>query len=222
MLKIHELRRKGKVPMHKGKPIPQKMLGWAWTIDPSWFTKGAVYFTNLEFFGRVLGPFFVRQFMLIPALAGLAFGATAFRNALISLVCAEVLTNIHSFIIIVTNHAGDDLYRFERHCTARSGTFYLRQIISSANFQMGTDLIDFHHGWLNYQVEHHLWPDLSMRSYQKAAPLVRSLCAKHGVPYVQHSVFWRLKKTVDIMVGNTSMRKYPAKWEREEDLTASD
>ena len=72
------------------------------------------------------------------------------------------------------------------------------------------------------QVEHHLWPDLSMLSYQKAAPLVRALCKKHGVPYVQHSVFWRLKKTVDIMTGATSMRKYPTKWENEEDLTAPD
>jgi hypothetical protein len=28
------------------------------------------------------------------------------------------------------------------------------------------------------------------------------------VPYVQHSVFRRLKKTADIMVGATSMRKF--------------
>ena len=135
---------------------------------------------------------------------------------------AEILTNIHSFVVIVTNHAGDDLYRFDRHCTARSSTFYLRQIISSANFSMGNDLIDFHHGWLNYQVEHHLWPDLSMLSYQKAAPLVRAICKKHAVPYIKQNVCWRVKKTVDIMVGNASMRKFPSKWEREADLTPLD
>eukprot|EP00619_Florenciella_sp_RCC1007_P005027 CAMPEP_0205924478 /NCGR_PEP_ID=MMETSP1325-20131115/16999_1 /ASSEMBLY_ACC=CAM_ASM_000708 /TAXON_ID=236786 /ORGANISM="Florenciella sp., Strain RCC1007" /LENGTH=59 /DNA_ID=CAMNT_0053292841 /DNA_START=21 /DNA_END=197 /DNA_ORIENTATION=- len=59
---------------------------------------------------------------------------------------------------------------------------------------MGTDVVDFIHGWLNYQIEHHLWPDLSMLSYQKAAPLVKDICKRHGVPYVQHNVFWRLKK----------------------------
>jgi len=57
-----------------------------------------------------------------------------------------------------------------------------------------------------------------MLSYQKAAPLVRTLCKKHGVPYVQHNVFWRVKKTVDIMTGAASMRKYPSRWENEEDL----
>jgi len=220
MLKIHELRRKGKVPTWKGgQPVPDKFLTAPWTVDPvTWAKKGAVFFSATEFYCRVLGPFFLRQFVLIPSLAGLAFGREAFANALVSMVLAELLTNLHSFIVIVTNHAGDDLYRFDRHCTARSSTFYIRQIISSANFSMGTDLIDFHHGWLNYQVEHHLWPDLSMLSYQKAAPLVRTLCKKHGVPYVQHNVFWRVKKTVDIMTGAASMRKYPSRWENEEDL----
>jgi hypothetical protein len=35
---------------------------------------------------------------------------------------------------------------------------------------------------------------------------VKAVCAKHGVPYVQESVFRRVKKLVDVMVGKTSMR----------------
>ena len=30
-----------------------------------------------------------------------------------------------------------------------------------------------------------LWPNASMLTYQRAQPLVKALCAKHGVPYVQ-------------------------------------
>jgi fatty acid desaturase len=59
------------------------------------------------------------------------------------------------------------------------------QVISSANFRTGGDKNDFMHGWLNYQVEHHLWPQLSALSYQKAQPEVAAICAKYGVPYVQ-------------------------------------
>ena len=40
--------------------------------------------------------------------------------------------------------------------------------------------------------------------------------------YVKHNVFWRLKKTVDIMVGANSMRKYPSAWEKEDDLVPLD
>ena len=69
------------------------------------------------------------------------------------------------------------------------------------------------------QIEHHVWPDLSMYSYQEGAPQMRAICEKHGVPYLQHNVFWRVKKTVDIMTGATSMRRYPNAYEHEADLS---
>jgi len=94
----------------------------------------------------------------------------------------------------------------------------LRQTISSVNFATGRDSVDFVHGWLNYQIEHHLWPDLSMLSYQKAQPLVASICKKYRVPYAKESVFRRLVKTVDIAVGNTSMRRFPSAYHQKEDM----
>ena len=69
--------------------------------------------------------------------------------------------------------------------------------------------IDFWHGFLNYQIEHHLWPNLSMLSYRKAMPRVKLICLKHNIPYVQENVGVRLKKTIDIMIGKTSMRPFP-------------
>ena len=78
---------------------------------------------------------------------------------------------------------------------------------------MGNDIVDFLHGWLNYQIEHHLWPNLSMLSYQKSAPKVRAILKKHNVPYVKQNVFIRVKKTVDIMVGSTSMKWFPEDFE---------
>jgi len=235
-LKIHELRRQGKVPRHKdGTVVSDELIKAPWPIMAFWLTdpEGPLFFTNLEFFQRVIGPYFLRNFLLLPLVFLAVLGRSAAFNAFVSLALAEVLTNLHSFLVIVTNHAGDDLYRFDRHCVARSATFYMRQVTSSVNFRTGNglgrhphgfmaDLNDFHHGWLNYQIEHHVWPDLSMLSYQKAAPLLRAICEKHHVPYVQESVFTRLTKTVDIMTGATSMRKYPVKWEREADLAPLD
>ena len=57
-----------------------------------------------------------------------------------------------------------------------------------------------------------------MLSYQKAAPQLREICERHSVPYVQQSVFRRLKKTADIMVGATSMRPFDREWEHGKDL----
>ncbi|MFO0003392.1 MAG: fatty acid desaturase, partial [bacterium] len=105
---------------------------------------------------------------------------------------------MHSFLVIVPNHAGDDLYRFTTPSRGRRD-FYVRQILGSANFRTGGDVNDFLHGFLNYQIEHHLWPDLPMRAYQRAQPEVKALCAAHGVPYVQQSVWRRAWKTAQIM-----------------------
>ena len=44
-----------------------------------------------------------------------------------------------------------------------------------------------------------------MLSYQKAMPKVKLLCKKHNIPYVQENVFIRLKKTIDSMVGKTTI-----------------
>nr|XP_056707683.1 acyl-CoA (8-3)-desaturase-like [Euleptes europaea] len=42
---------------------------------------------------------------------------------------------------------------------------------------------DWYTGHLNFQIEHHLFPMMPRHNYWKVAPLVKSLCAKHGVDY---------------------------------------
>jgi hypothetical protein len=56
-----------------------------------------------------------------------------------------------------------------------------------------------------------------MLQYQKGAPKLKAICAKHGVPYVQESVWNRLRKTVDVMVGSTSMPDFPTHLEPAKD-----
>lgn len=104
----------------------------------------------------------------------------------------------------------DDVYRFETAVAPKSDEFYLRAVIGSVNFRTGGDLNDFAHGWLNYQIEHHMFPDLSMLSYQKAQPRIKAICEKYGVPYVQQNVFQRVRQTIDVMIGKRSMLV----WER--------
>jgi len=216
-LKVNQLRRAGREISEEEAAVPC-------TLDLDFFLNGCPFFGPLEFIWKVIGPYFFVRFVLtpLPFLAlDSALGASGvyIRNAMISLFLAELMTNFHSFVVIATNHAGDDLYRFKRHCKPRSSTFYLRQIISSANFHLGNDWVDFMHGWLNYQVEHHMWPDLSMLSYQKSQPLAQAIIEKHGIPYIKQNVFWRLKKLVDIMVGKADMRKYPDAYEYEPDMS---
>ncbi|KAJ8601692.1 hypothetical protein CTAYLR_003182 [Chrysophaeum taylorii] len=212
-LKATERRRRGQAPRSKSEEDLPQLFNFAWLLGGGEQT----FFNSTEFLVRCLLPYFVQRFVLLP-LPFFLLSSRALVRAVVSLFLAEIATNAHSFIVIATNHAGDDLYRFERHCKPRSPTFYLRQVISSANFWTGTDVGDFLQGWLNYQIEHHMWPDLSMLSYRKAQPILKQICEKHGIPYVQHNVFYRLKKLVDIMVGDATMRKFPTAFERQVDV----
>ena len=150
-------------------------------------------------------PYVLWAFVALPALF-LLISPQAALIALGTSLVAELLTNLHTFAIVVTNHAGGDIYRFEGRSSSR-GDFYVRQITGSVNFRTGGDANDLLHGWLNYQVEHHIWPNLSPRQYQRAQPLVRAACARFGVPYTQESVWVRLQKTVAVMIGDADMSR---------------
>ncbi|MFT4975165.1 MAG: fatty acid desaturase [Myxococcota bacterium] len=150
-------------------------------------------------------PYAAVNFAILPSVF-LPLGPLAAASAASNSLLAELLTNLHTFVIITTNHAGEDVCAFEGEPESYRD-FQLRQILGSVNYRCGGDLNDFLHGWLNYQIEHHVWPDLSMRQYQRAQPKLKALCEQHGVPYIQESVWTRLRKTADIMVGNTSMKR---------------
>lgn len=240
-----------------GRPIPSNVTPSDAVTVRTLLFGGTPFYSFWEFFSIVAGPYLLIHFFLFPLpllFIGeyLGLGSSMYNSAVKNLFYAELMTNAHAFLAIVTNHAGNDMYRFREGCRPYSGSFYLRQVLASVDFWTGSDLNDFMHGYLNYQIEHHLvslelhhsisldclhclvlycaynnmqltmihyhlylqWPSLSMLSYKRSQPLVKALCQKHGVPYVQENVFLRLKKTVDIMTGSSSMRWFPEDMEK--------
>eukprot|EP01060_Flectonema_neradi_P030800 TRINITY_DN4543_c1_g1_i1.p1 TRINITY_DN4543_c1_g1~~TRINITY_DN4543_c1_g1_i1.p1 ORF type:complete len:420 (+),score=72.51 TRINITY_DN4543_c1_g1_i1:52-1311(+) len=178
-------------------------------------------------FLRVYAPYIVIRLILPPLFMYYLFGAEGGSNAIINILLTELWANVHSFINIVPNHAGNDLYQYEGHVKQNTPSFYLRQVVGSANYWTGSDpkrnglvndLIDGSQGWLNYQIEHHCYPNLSMLSYRRAQPRVQAICKKYGVPYVQESIFTRLRKTGSLIVGTSDMRNFPAQYHRKEDM----
>jgi fatty acid desaturase len=153
---------------------------------------------------RALLPCGLIRFVVMPLLF-LPLGPWAALSVLVNLLLAEVIGNVHSFLTIVPSHAAADLYRFTTPATDRDD-FCVRQILTTANYRCGGDFNDFFHGWLNYQIEHHLWPDLTLLQYRTVQPRVRELCAKHGIPYVQEGVFRRFSKLWRVLMGVDSMR----------------
>ena len=210
-LKLAKMRR-------EGKPIPKGVNPSDALTVRSLVTETNIFYSLSEFISVVLGPYLIWHFFVLPLpllVIGQYLGVeNMYGSALKNLFYAELLTNLHGFVAVVTNHAGDDMYRFRDGCRPFSGSFFLRQVLASVDFWTGSDINDFLHGYLNYQVEHHMWPNLSMLSYKKSQPLVKEICRKHGVPYVQENVFSRVVQTVNIMTGKSSMIWFPADYEK--------
>lgn len=161
---------------------------------------------GLQVWLRCWLPYAGWKFGVLPALF-LPLGEWAWLSVLVNSLLAEALTNLHSFVMIVPNHAGDDVFRFDAAVKQGKGEFYLRQILGSVNYRCGGDANDLFHGWLNYQIEHHVWPDLTLRQYQRAQPRLKALCAEYGIPYVQESVWRRVRKLVAITLGDGKMQR---------------
>jgi fatty acid desaturase len=202
----------------EGRSIPEGVVPSDAVTIKSLLTSGTPFYSLSEFIMVVVGPYFLLHFFVMPLpllfIGQYVGNEDMYWNAVKNLFLADVFSNLHGFVAVVTNHAGDDMYRFRDGCRPFSGSFYLRQVLASVDFDYGSDIVDFLHGFLNYQIEHHMWPSLSMLSYQKAAPEVRKICEKHNVPYIKENVFWRVKKTVDIMVGTSSMKWFPETYEK--------
>lgn len=156
---------------------------------------------------KSLAPYILYRFFLIPSLF-LLISPTAALYVLLTSLMAEVFTNAHAFLVIVPNHAGPDVYRFDGQASTKA-EFYIRQVLGSVNYRTGTNVTDFLHGWLNYQIEHHLFPDLSLLQYQLVQPKVKELCKQYGIPYVQEGVFKRLQTLVAVMLGRRTMKAGP-------------
>ncbi|XP_012602132.2 fatty acid desaturase 2-like protein FADS2B [Microcebus murinus] len=79
------------------------------------------------------------------------------------------------------------------------------QVLGTCNVEQSF-FNDWFTGHLNFQIEHHLFPTMPRHNYHKVAPLVRSLCAKHGLQYVNKPL---LKAIGDII---RALKKSGALW----------
>lgn len=162
-----------------------------------------------ELWAKCILPYGTVQFVLIPSLFLAAWPWTDWApwmaaSVLLNTIAAELITNFHTFLVVAPNHTAGDLYRFSVPPRGRA-EFYVHQVLGTANYRCGGDANDIFHLWLNYQIEHHLWPNLPMTAYQRLHPRVKKVCEQYGITFVQESVWTRAKKMVDLCVGKTSM-----------------
>jgi fatty acid desaturase 2 (delta-6 desaturase) len=64
---------------------------------------------------------------------------------------------------------------------------------------------DWFSGHLNFQIEHHLFPSMPRHNLHKAAPLVQSLCKKHGIEYQSKTLLRAFKDIISSLKESGEM-----------------
>lgn len=66
----------------------------------------------------------------------------------------------------------------------------VHQVQTTVNFCHGNRVVTWLLGGLNYQIEHHLFPEISHCNYPALSQVVKLACAEFGLTYNEHASFW--------------------------------
>lgn len=115
--------------------------------------------------------------------AGLLLTVFSPGRALAFALLHHALFGLHLGLAFAPNHKG-----MEMPDGQDEGWGHLRrQVLTSRNVRGGL-LTDWILGGLNYQIEHHLFPNMPRPHLRRAQPLVRAHCAAVGIAYTETSL----------------------------------
>lgn len=109
------------------------------------------------------------------------FTSLSFFNACVYFFWHLFISWFYMWVTFAPNHYGETVID--------SNADYKReyQITTSRNIS-GWDFATFFLGWLNYQIEHHLYPTMPRNHLKKANKLVKIFCKQNGIKYHQANI----------------------------------
>ncbi|MXZ91606.1 MAG: acyl-CoA desaturase [Chloroflexi bacterium] len=125
----------------------------------------------------------------IAAYLALVFTFLPFWHGVLFIVVHRGLLGLHLGSVFAPNHKGMPIL------APGTELDHLRQQVLTSRNVIPNPVIDYLYGGLNYQIEHHLFPNMPRNRLKDARPVVRAFCADHGVPY-HETGFWRSNQEI--------------------------
>ncbi|HEX4815393.1 MAG TPA: acyl-CoA desaturase [Nonomuraea sp.] len=110
---------------------------------------------------------------------GAVFTVLSPAKALVFLAIHQGLFGLYLGCTFAPNHKGMPVLTKEDKLD-----FLRKQVLTSRNVRGGL-VTDVALGQLNYQIEHHLFPNMPAPNLRRAQPIVQQYCAEIGVSYLQ-------------------------------------
>lgn len=119
------------------------------------------------------------------------FGAYTWWFALIGFVLMQMLCGLILGLIFQCAHVIEETEFFKpaEDDNSVENNWAIHQLRTTANFASYNRVFSWLIGGLNYQIEHHLFPQVCHIHYRKIAPIVRQTAKEYGIPYHDHKTF---------------------------------
>jgi linoleoyl-CoA desaturase len=106
--------------------------------------------------------------------------------------------NLLYFINVYPNHS---TYETKIENKYEGNNWAKMQICNSGNFLMDNLWWTRIFGGINYQIEHHLFPNMSNIHYPEVSKIVRAYCKERNIPYVNKETLYDAYKSLEKYVN---------------------
>jgi fatty acid desaturase len=121
---------------------------------------------------------------------GVVFSVLGVWEGMAFVLVHQMLFGLYMGSVFAPNHKGMPVLK-------GNGTLdRLRQQVLTARNVRGHPLTDFWFGGLNYQIEHHLFPQMARNKLKEAQATVRAFCQARSIPYRETSIVQSYRETL--------------------------
>ncbi|MCL4116068.1 UNVERIFIED_CONTAM: hypothetical protein GTU68_063086 [Idotea baltica] len=126
-------------------------------------------------------------FVILPmTLSSIAWWQTLLGFLLMHAICGQILG-----LIFQCAHVLEETDFFvPDESGSMENSWAIHQMRTTANFANGSKFFSWFIGGLNYQIEHHLFPNICHVHYRDISAIVKSTAEEYDVPYNQHKTFY--------------------------------
>lgn len=132
--------------------------------------------------------FYFIHILVIPLLfANQAWWITLIFYFIMHYVCGFILSTIFQAAHVVTETS----FPIPNNSGNMENNWAIHQLHTTANFAKNNRILSWFVGGLNFQVEHHLFPNICHVHYRKLSEIVKSTAQEYNLPYYSNLSFFR-------------------------------
>lgn len=156
-------------------------------IDKGFFKGQSPYFTYVQFAKLIISKvlYFIYILIIPIYLSGLSGWQVFSGFVVMNLICGLILS-----VIFQLAHINNDAsFNMPEGATKLEHDWTVHQLLTTANFAPKNWFLNWYVGGLNFQVEHHLFPNCCHIHYPNIAPIVEKTANEYGIPYHSFTTF---------------------------------